>query len=498
MKKRMSVALASVILSTSMTVPAIVPVMAESTLQSNASINTPQDFIDTYLSKSVLNEDNVTTTLQAYTSLDEINETNYQKILGSESTYTSFSEDMKTGIANQMESLNMPSYDAFLARAKEVEQSLQPVVPQAPEPEVIQEQQPTVQEVQPVQEEQPVVQETQPEVVQETQPEVVQETQPEVVQETQPVVQETQPEVVQETQPEVVQEQQPARDYTYTYTTNGVTVIVQASAGTFDDNVEMVANTVAVDNAKYSVDIFFRVQGTTTEVEPRQAVTVTLQYADLDSDNYEVVHILDDASTQTVAQAGIQSSVFETTSFSVFAIMPKNEEAPASSTETEPTPTQEQQTTTTTETEVVEEKKEEASATQEAKAETETQSQAQTTNPLTDEDSVKAQAFVTTYLTGYDGLVYKSATAQNYVQILSGMDSWNALTTAQKSKVNAILSQASGKTYLGYLKEAQTFKRRAVQTSVETTSSPYAWTSLAMMGCIAWFTRKLRKLRESK
>lgn len=88
--------------------------------------------------------------------------------------------------------------------------------------------------------------------------------------------------------------------------------------------------------------------------------------------------------------------------------------------------------------------------------------------PDTAADDQDAQAFVNTYLSNANGTIYPAANTANYQRILSGVGTWNQMTTSQKAKVNAILTREVKKTYQELLKEAQ-----AIQYQQTGTTNPY-------------------------
>ncbi len=455
----MSVAMASVILSASMTVPVVTPIMAESTIQSNEiSINTPQDFIDAYLSKKTLDENGNVLTYEAYKTVDEITTENYQTILSSEVSYNSLSEELKTQLDQTLVANGMPTYASFLAHAKEIEASLQPQ-----EETVVQQEQEQIEA---------------PQVQEET---VVEQEQPQTVVEETPQVQE---ETVITEQP--VQTETTDKPYTYTAVVSGITVTVQASEGAFPENVEMVATPVEVDGALLGIDIYFHVAGSTEEIEPTSAVTVTLNYSDLgQSEDLTVVHILDDASRQTLGNATSTSATFDTTTFSTFAIVAQAQVT-----------TEEKVEATTTE-EKVETSTETDTNTSSEKVETDTTSSM--TSEEKSENDATASAFVTTYVSDTEGNVYTEATASNYAQIISGTTAWNNMSVSQRARVNAILTQNSNKTYLALLKEAQTYNQgKVVNTAVYNQTSTYTWLATAAAGAFLAILSKIKKLNESE
>ena len=68
-----------------------------------------------------------------------------------------------------------------------------------------------------------------------------------------------------------------------------------------------------------------------------------------------------------------------------------------------------------------------------------------------------ADTFIRTFASE-NGMIYKSATGNNYSKIISGLSAWNRLSKADKDAVNAALEQQGGKSYQKLLQEAQSIQ----------------------------------------
>ena len=68
-----------------------------------------------------------------------------------------------------------------------------------------------------------------------------------------------------------------------------------------------------------------------------------------------------------------------------------------------------------------------------------------------------ADTFIRTFASD-NGMIYKSATGNNYSKIISGLSAWNRLSKADKDAVNAALEQQGGKSYQKLLQEAQSIQ----------------------------------------
>lgn len=120
MKRRITVAMASVIM-TSMVVPIAEPIFADEVV----STMTAQQFIDTYLSKSVIDETTQGIVLEVYTSVDQIDATNYTAVLNSECVYNAMSQELKDEINSTLVAKSQLNYESFLTKAKEIQTQIQ-------------------------------------------------------------------------------------------------------------------------------------------------------------------------------------------------------------------------------------------------------------------------------------------------------------------------------------------------------------------------------------
>lgn len=120
MKRRITVAMASVIM-TSMVVPIAEPIFADEVVTTMSA----QQFIDTYLSKSVTDETTQTIVLEVYTSVDQIDTTNYTIVLNSESVYDMMSQEVKDEINATLATKSQTDYESFLLKAKQIQVQIQ-------------------------------------------------------------------------------------------------------------------------------------------------------------------------------------------------------------------------------------------------------------------------------------------------------------------------------------------------------------------------------------
>ncbi len=104
-----------------------------------------------------------------------------------------------------------------------------------------------------------------------------------------------------------------------------------------------------------------------------------------------------------------------------------------------------------------------------------------------------ANNFIAKYLTGDDGNIYKDATNENYLQILSGKAEWDKLSQLEKDAINEKLLANGGKTYEEMLKLAEELKElNSPQTS--DAFSLQLWMLLVMLsGAILVLTRSRNK-----
>lgn len=111
-----------------------------------------------------------------------------------------------------------------------------------------------------------------------------------------------------------------------------------------------------------------------------------------------------------------------------------------------------------------------------------------------------AAGFVDKYLTGKDGNIFKTATKDNYKQILSGKAAWDKLTQAEKDEINAILKANGGKTYEELLKLAEAVKAELSKNGILKTgdvSNVLLWMLLMIFagaaGTTVYTRRKVNK-----
>ncbi len=105
--------------------------------------------------------------------------------------------------------------------------------------------------------------------------------------------------------------------------------------------------------------------------------------------------------------------------------------------------------------------------------------------------------FIKTYVSDDSGNMYKSATSNNYLRILSGMNAWSSLSTEQRRTINTTLKNNEGKSYQTLVQEAQQLQlipgQRSVSrvsTASSTNASLYGALSVASLLVIEELSRK--------
>lgn len=93
------------------------------------------------------------------------------------------------------------------------------------------------------------------------------------------------------------------------------------------------------------------------------------------------------------------------------------------------------------------------------------------TSTTTKKKTSTVTAFVETYLTDAQGNIYTEATTENYRTIIGGVSAWNSMKTVQKARVNSIVSKATGKTYQSLLQEAQKIQTKVMNKETNTAAA---------------------------
>lgn len=119
-------------------------------------------------------------------------------------------------------------------------------------------------------------------------------------------------------------------------------------------------------------------------------------------------------------------------------------------------------------------------------------------------DSSLISRFILDYVSDSYGNQYYSATQNNASRILSGMGSWSALSSAQRSQINAQLRANGGKSYQALVQEAQRISlssyssvssRAVVRTSVNTHAGLYALVCSFSLVLIGWILKRRKSVR---
>ena len=112
--------------------------------------------------------------------------------------------------------------------------------------------------------------------------------------------------------------------------------------------------------------------------------------------------------------------------------------------------------------------------------------------------SNRVEAFVNAYVSNNQGVIYQSATAYNYEQIISGLPSWNKLSSSDKKEVNTYLKEKVGKSYHKLLQEAQAVKISTVSPKVPTAATSFTafYSSLcaSSFGLLGYILSKYKRL----
>ena len=119
----------------------------------------------------------------------------------------------------------------------------------------------------------------------------------------------------------------------------------------------------------------------------------------------------------------------------------------------------------------------------------------ETTTTLKETTDASVSQFISTYLTSTSGNVFTSANSLNASKILSGMQSWVNLSTAQKNSINSMLLAKGSKKYMVLVQEAQKIQlgSKTVNTATSTNTSLYAMLSVISLGFIGFITKKLKR-----
>lgn len=119
----------------------------------------------------------------------------------------------------------------------------------------------------------------------------------------------------------------------------------------------------------------------------------------------------------------------------------------------------------------------------------------ETTANVKETTDASVTQFISTYLTSSNGNVFTSANTLNASKILSGMQSWMSLSSAQKNLVNSELIAKGGKKYMVLVQEAQKIQlsSKTVNTATSTNSSVYAMLSVISLGFVGFITKRLKR-----
>ena len=516
MKFSLKQAMASVLISSSMIIPMAMPIHAESTSTTpitEVKIETPEDFIKYCLSNKKI-VDNKT----VYEAFKAVDDTNYQTILDSETTYQELAkDDTKKEAIDALIKKNTenayPTYDSLLKAAKDKDAAIkaqQEAEKKKQEEEATQENlstsketsspsstpthltsnealsQSTTQTHSPSNEttslsspptsegtSQPSASSSQ-ETTTDSQPETNRSNETEnrsnaTTNPSSSTKQEENTATKQDEQATVVENTQPllnTQTVVFTGCANHVKVTVYAQAGAFEQGTQMVvipldtqsaladAKAVLGENVDQAISVDISFWKDGKEVEPRKAVEVKLSTDQFDAGTN--VSVIHDSGDGDVKSVGTSDNATEVT-ISTSAFSPYTI---ASEKVIEPVVVQAQTSTslsTTTQ-----------KVTPTTTTPTATNISEQAFNVVIKEKtsaSTTAQAFVNTYLTSSTGVVYERANYTNYQRILSSKSAWDRLSASEKIQVNSILTKRIQKTYTKLYNEA---KAMDVPTNVNT------------------------------
>lgn len=541
-------AMASVLISSSMIIPMVTPILAESTSTTpitEVKIETPEDFVNYCLSfkKTV---DNKT----VYEAFKVVDDTNYQTILNSETTYQELAKDeTKKDAIDELVKKNTenvyPTYDSLLKAAKDKDASIKA----QQEAEKKQQEEQAAQEK--AAQEQAAKEADQKEAAQKTEQQATQKTtqttssssttkeitsQPTTnttsnttsttttnpssstntqsstnasantttEQKTQTTTgqdDKTQSTTTQDEHATVVANTQPVlntQTLVFTGYANNVKVTVYAQAGAFEQGTQMVvvpldsqsaledAKAVLGDNVDQavSVDISFWKDG--KEVEPKKNVDVKLSTDQFESGtNVSVIHDSGDGEVKSVGTSDDASEVtISTSAFSPYTIASEKVIEPA---------TVQAQTT------ILNQSTSQKLTTTKTTSATPTTLSEQALNVVIKEKtsaSTTAQAFVNTYLTSSTGVVYERANYTNYQRILSSKSAWDQLSASEKIQVNSILTKRISKTYTKLYNEAKAMDVPTTNVNTAVADQYVSYTVLCGMAVIGMIS--VRKKTKSE
>ena len=535
-------AMASVLISSSMIIPMATPILAESTSTTpitEVKIETPEDFVNYCLSfkKTV---DNKT----VYEAFKVVDDTNYQTILNSETTYQELAKDeTKKDAIDELVKKNTenvyPTYDSLLKAAKDKDASIKEQAAQekaaqeqaakeAAQKEAAQkaEQQATQKTTQTTSSSSTATSSTTKEITSQpttnttsnttstttTNPSSSTNTQSNTnasantttEQKTQTTTgqdDKTQSTTTQDEHATVVANTQPilnTQTLVFTGYANNVKVTVYAQAGAFEQGTQMVvvpldsqsaledAKAVLGDNVDQavSVDIYFWKDG--KEVEPKKNVDVKLSTDQFESGtNVSVIHDSGDGEVKSVGTSDDASEVtISTSAFSPYTI--------ASEKVIEPATVQAQTTILNQST------SQKLTTTKTTSAKPTTLSE-QALNVVIKEKtsaSTTEQAFVNTYLTSSTGVVYERANYTNYQRILSSKSAWDQLSASEKIQVNSILTKRISKTYTKLYNEAKAMDVPTTNVNTAVADQYVSYTVLCGMAVIGMIS--VRKKTKSE
>lgn len=539
-------AMASVLISSSMIIPMATPILAESTSTTpitEVKIETPEDFVNYCLSfkKTV---DNKT----VYEAFKVVDDTNYQTILNSETTYQELAKDeTKKDAIDELVKKNTenvyPTYDSLLKAAKDKDASIkaqqeeqaaqekaaqEQAAKEAAQKEAAQkaEQQATQKTTQTTSSSSTATSSTTKEITSQpttnttsnttstttTNPSSSTNTQSSTnasantttEQKTQTTTgkdDKTQSTTTQDEHATVVANTQPilnTQTLVFTGYANNVKVTVYAQAGAFEQGTQMVvvpldsqsaledAKAVLGDNVDQavSVDISFWKDG--KEVEPKKNVDVKLSTDQFESGtNVSVIHDSGDGEVKSVGTSDDASEVtISTSAFSPYTIASEKVIEPA---------TVQAQTT------ILNQSTSQKLTTTKTTSATPTTLSEQALNVVIKEKtsaSTTAQAFVNTYLTSSTGVVYERANYTNYQRILSSKSAWDQLSASEKIQVNSILTKRISKTYTKLYNEAKAMDVPTTNVNTAVADQYVSYTVLCGMAVIGMIS--VRKKTKSE
>ena len=541
-------AMASVLISSSMIIPMATPILAESTSTTpitEVKIETPEDFVKYCLSfkKTV---DNKT----VYEAFKVVDDTNYQTILNSETTYQELAKDeTKKDAIDELVKKNTenvyPTYDSLLKAAKDKDASIKA----QQEAEKKQQEEQAAQEK--AAQEQAAKEAAQKEAAQKAEQQATQKTtqttssssttkeitsQPTTnttsnttsttttnpssstntqsstnasantttEQKTQTTTgqdDKTQSTTTQDEHATVVANTQPilnTQTLVFTGYANNVKVTVYAQAGAFEQGTQMVvvpldsqsaledAKAVLGDNVDQAVSVDISFWKDGKEVEPKKNVDVKLSTDQFESGTN--VSVIHDSGDGEVKSVGTSDDASEVT-ISTSAFSPYTI---ASEKVIEPATVQAQTTILNQST------SQKLTTTKTTSAKPTTLSE-QALNVVIKEKtsaSTTAQAFVNTYLTSSTGVVYERANYTNYQRILSSKSAWDQLSASEKIQVNSILTKRISKTYTTLYNEAKAMDVPTTNVNTAVADQYVSYTVLCGMAVIGMIS--VRKKTKSE